>query len=123
MTSDRITRKLSGEFGIGIAFILEFALFAFASPYFFTPDNLLNVSLQASITAIIAAGMTFVILTGGIDLSVGSLVAFAGIVATSLLKTGLPPAAGFAVAIVTGLAIGALSGARPADRPRNRAER
>jgi ribose/xylose/arabinose/galactoside ABC-type transport system permease subunit len=52
-----------------------------------------------------------VILTGGIDLSVGSLVAFAGIVATSLLKTGLPPAAGFAVAIVTGLAIGALSGA------------
>ncbi len=111
MTSDRITRKLSGEFGIGIAFILEFALFAFASPYFFTPDNLLNVSLQASITAIIAAGMTFVILTGGIDLSVGSLVAFAGIVATSLLKTGLPPAAGFAVAILAGLAIGALSGA------------
>ncbi|HEX7571540.1 MAG TPA: ribose ABC transporter permease [Bacteroidota bacterium] len=111
MTSDRITRKLSGEFGIGIAFVLEFILFAFLSPYFFTPDNLLNVSLQASITAIIAAGMTFVILTGGIDLSVGSLVAFAGIVATTVLKTGLPPVAGFIAAILAGVAVGSLSGA------------
>jgi ribose/xylose/arabinose/galactoside ABC-type transport system permease subunit len=111
MTSHRFTRKLSGEFGIGIAFVLEFILFALLSPYFFTPDNLLNVSLQASITAIIAAGMTFVILTGGIDLSVGSLVAFAGIVSTTVLKTGLPPAAGFAAAILAGVAVGSLSGA------------
>jgi len=111
MTSHRFTRKLSGEFGIGIAFVLEFVLFALLSPYFFTPDNLLNVSLQASITAIIAAGMTFVILTGGIDLSVGSLVAFAGIVSTTVLKTGLPPAAGFAAAILAGVAVGSLSGA------------
>ena len=111
MTSLRLTRKLSGEFGIGIAFVLEFILFAFLSPYFFTPDNLLNVSLQASITAIIAAGMTFVILTGGIDLSVGSLVAFAGIVSTTVLKSGLPPVAGFAAAILAGVAVGSLSGA------------
>jgi ribose/xylose/arabinose/galactoside ABC-type transport system permease subunit len=111
MTSRRLTGRLSGEFGIGIAFVLEFILFAFLSPYFFTPDNLLNVSLQASITAIIAAGMTFVILTGGIDLSVGSLVAFAGIVATTLLKTALPPGAGFILAILAGMAVGALSGA------------
>ncbi len=111
MTSHRITRKLTGEFGIGIAFVLEFILFAFLSPYFFTPDNLLNVSLQASITAIIAAGMTFVILTGGIDLSVGSLVAFAGIVSTTVLKTGLPPVAGFIAAILAGVAVGSLSGA------------
>ena len=111
MTPHRITGRLTGEFGIGIAFVLEFMLFAFLSPYFFTPDNLLNVSLQASITAIIAAGMTFVILTGGIDLSVGSLVAFAGIVATTLLKSGLSPATAFVAAIGAGLAVGALSGA------------
>ena len=111
MSSHRITRNLPREFGIGIAFILEFILFALLSPYFFTPDNLLNVSLQASITAIIAAGMTFVILTGGIDLSVGSLVAFAGIVATTVLKTGLPPVVGFILAILAGLAVGSLSGA------------
>jgi ribose transport system permease protein len=106
-----MTRKLTGEFGIGIAFVLEFILFSFLSPYFFTPDNLLNVSLQASITAIIAAGMTFVILTGGIDLSVGSLVAFAGIVSTTVIKTGLPPVAGFVTAILAGVAVGSLSGA------------
>jgi ribose/xylose/arabinose/galactoside ABC-type transport system permease subunit len=111
MMTHRITRKLTGEFGIGIAFVLEFILFAFLSPYFFTPDNLLNVSLQASITAIIAAGMTFVILTGGIDLSVGSLVAFAGIVSTTVLKTGLPPVAGFIAAILAGVAVGSFSGA------------
>jgi len=111
MTSPRMTRKLTGEFGIGIAFVLEFILFSFLSPYFFTPDNLLNVSLQASITAIIAAGMTFVILTGGIDLSVGSLVAFAGIVSTTVIKTGLPPVAGFVTAILAGVAVGSLSGA------------
>jgi ribose/xylose/arabinose/galactoside ABC-type transport system permease subunit len=111
MSSHRITRNLPREFGIGIAFILEFILFSLLSPYFFTPDNLLNVSLQASITAIIAAGMTFVILTGGIDLSVGSLLAFAGIVATTVLKTSLPPVTGFILAILAGLAVGSLSGA------------
>ena len=111
MASLRMKKKLTGEFGIGIAFVLEFILFSFLSPYFFTPDNLLNVSLQASITAIIAAGMTFVILTGGIDLSVGSLVAFAGIVSTTVIKTGLPPAAGFVAAILAGVAVGSLSGA------------
>jgi len=111
MNARRLTERLTGEFGIGIAFILEFLLFALLSPYFFTSDNLLNVTLQASITAIIAAGMTFVILTGGIDLSVGSLVAFAGIVATSTIKAGLPPGAAVVAGILAGWAVGALSGA------------
>ena len=104
-------RTLAGEFGIGIALILELVCFAVLSPYFFTSENLLNVSLQASITAIIAAGMTFVILTAGIDLSVGSLVAFAGIVATSVLKTGMPFFIGLPLAVLAGIAVGALSGA------------
>ncbi|HTO94803.1 MAG TPA: ribose ABC transporter permease [Bacteroidota bacterium] len=111
MNARSLSARLTGEFGIGIAFILEFIFFALLSPYFFTPDNLLNVTLQASITAIIAAGMTFVILTGGIDLSVGSLVAFAGIVATSTIKAGLPPAAAVIAGILAGWAVGALSGA------------
>ncbi|HUI09035.1 MAG TPA: ribose ABC transporter permease [Bacteroidota bacterium] len=111
MNARRLSDRLTGEFGIGIAFVLEFLLFALLSPYFFTPDNLLNVTLQASITAIIAAGMTFVILTGGIDLSVGSLVAFAGIVATSTIKAGLPPAAGIIAGLLAGWAVGAFSGA------------
>lgn len=61
-----------------------------ASPFFLTPDNLVNAVLQAAINATLACGMTFVILTGGIDLSVGSIVALAGVVLGLLLKTGIP---------------------------------
>jgi ribose/xylose/arabinose/galactoside ABC-type transport system permease subunit len=59
------------EYGLLAVFILEFVFFALASEHFLTPDNLINVTLQTSIIAIIAAGMTFVILTAGLDLSVG----------------------------------------------------
>jgi len=102
---------IASRFGIGVAFIVEVAAFALLSPYFFTPDNLLNVSLQASITAIIAAGMTFVIITGGIDLSVGSVVALAGILATSVIRTGLPFMAAFPLALLVSILFGTLSGA------------
>src|SRR3970040_2106187 len=83
----RISAALA-EYGIGVAFVLEIILFAILSPYFLTAENLLNVTLQTSITAIIAVGMTFVILTAGIDLSVGSVVALVGVVTTSILKSG-----------------------------------
>jgi ribose transport system permease protein len=102
--------SLVGKFGIAIALALEVAVFAVLSPYFFTAENILNVSLQTSITAIIAAGMTFVILTGGIDLSVGALVAFSGVVATSVLKADLPLALLFPLAVMAGVAAGAFSG-------------
>ena len=102
--------ELVGEFSIGLALIAEIILFSQFSQYFFTADNLLNVTLQASITAIIAAGMTFVILTAGIDLSVGSLVAFAGILATSVIKINLPVYLGLSLGILTGLLFGVFSG-------------
>src|SRR5690348_291527 len=98
------------EFGIAAALGLEILLFALLSPYFFTADNILNVTLQTSITAIIAAGMTFVILTGGIDLSVGALVAFTGVVTTSCLKSGLPEGILFPAAALAGIGAGAVSG-------------
>jgi len=99
------------EFGVLFALIAEGAIFSAMSPYFFTPENILNVSLQTSIIAIIAAGMTFVILTAGIDLSVGSVVAFTGVITTALLHMDLPAAVALPVAILAGLAIGAFSGA------------
>jgi ribose transport system permease protein len=108
--SGRNYRQLIGEYGILIALIAEIALFSSLSPYFFTADNILNVSLQTSITAIIAAGMTFVILTAGIDLSIGAIVAFCGIIATSILKLNIPFAISFPLAILAGVAIGAVSG-------------
>ncbi len=99
-----------GKFGIAIALLLEIILFSFFSPYFLTSDNILNVTLQTSITAIIAVGMTLVILTAGIDLSVGALVALTGVVATSIMKLDMPFFASFTLALAAALAIGAASG-------------
>jgi ribose/xylose/arabinose/galactoside ABC-type transport system permease subunit len=98
------------DLGLAAALAILVAVFALFAPHFFTTDNLLNVSLQASITAIIAAGMTFVILTAGIDLSVGSVVALSGIVATATLKLGLPPAVALPAAVLGAVAFGAASG-------------
>jgi ribose transport system permease protein len=102
---------LVAEFGVLLALIAEMAVFSALSPYFFTSENILNVSLQTSIIAIIAAGMTFVILTAGIDLSVGSVVAFTGVIATALLQLDLPFPAALGIAVLAALGIGALSGA------------
>jgi ribose transport system permease protein len=107
----RTLSSVLGKFGIGMTLIVEVILFSQLSPYFFTAENILNVSLQLSITAIIAAGMTFVILTSGIDLSVGALVAFTGVIATSVLKLSIPLLISFPLAIVVGLLIGVCSGA------------
>jgi ribose transport system permease protein len=65
-------------------------LLTILTPHFLTISNLLNVTQQTTINAIIAVGMTFVILSGGIDLSVGSIVALAGVVLGSALQAGLP---------------------------------
>ncbi len=102
--------KLLDRFGIGLALIAEVLIFAALSPYFFTTDNVLNVTLQVSITAIIAVGMTFVILTAGIDLSVGSLVAVVGVVSTLLLKTDAPFLFTLLLSVAAGLSVGAFSG-------------
>jgi ribose/xylose/arabinose/galactoside ABC-type transport system permease subunit len=106
-----IAAKMISDYGIGMALLIEVILFAQLSPYFFTAENILNVSLQISITAIIAVGMTLVILTAGIDLSVGALVAWSGVIATSVLQIKLPFAAAFTLSLIAGLCIGALSGA------------
>ena len=76
------------------------------TPHFLTVSNLLNVAEQATIIAIIAVGMTFVIITAGIDLSVGSVLAFAGVVMASALHRGLP----LPLALVIGLGVGLLCG-------------
>src|SRR6201996_314142 len=72
-----------------IFLIVLMAAFAVGEPRFLTPLNLFNVLRQVSIYGLLAVGMTFVILTAGIDLSIGSLVAFAGLVAAAVAKGGL----------------------------------
>lgn len=72
-----------------IALILVFAFFALNAPNFLTAASLVLMLKHISITAILAIGMTFVILTGGIDLSVGSIAGLAGMIAGSLILNGL----------------------------------
>ena len=77
---------------------------------FMTSSNILNILRQTSINSIIAAGMTFVIITGGIDLSVGSTLALSGAVAAFLISTGTPPALALLAALLVGASIGFLNG-------------
>lgn len=94
------------QFGTLIGLLALMLVLWILTPYFFTVPNLLNVAQQTSINAIIAVGMTFVIITAGIDLSVGSIVAFSGVVLASVLRAGLP----VPLALVVGLGVGLLSG-------------
>ena len=71
-----------------IALALLVVVVSILSPSFLTTKNIFNVLRQTSVNAIIAAGMTFVILTGGIDLSVGSILAISGAVCASMLVSG-----------------------------------
>ncbi|OPJ57031.1 ribose ABC transporter permease [Alkalithermobacter paradoxus] len=93
-----------------IGLIVFSIIVSFLSPRFLTVPNILNVLRQTSINAVIAAGMTFVILTGGIDLSVGSVLAFTGAICASLIATGSSVVVSVIVAIVIGALVGALNG-------------
>lgn len=102
----KIKRLLKGELGLLLILVVLVITFMILSPYFFTSRNLLNITRQVSITLIVAIGMTFVILTGEIDLSVGSLAALSGVAtAAALSATG-----SIFLAILTGLAMGFLMG-------------
>lgn len=94
------------RYGIVLAFLVLMAVLSVLSPAFLAVSNLFNVAQQVSINAIMAAGMTFVILTAGIDLSVGSVLALSGAVMAGLLSTGKPVLLG----ILLGLGVGALLG-------------
>src|SRR5690348_12362138 len=72
----------------GAALILVFIFLSFASPVFLTTNNLINIIEQNAVTAIIALGMTFVIITAGIDLSVGSTAAMTGVLGVALINQG-----------------------------------
>src|SRR6516162_11541165 len=80
---------LVARFAPTLFLIALMVLFAVIEPRFLSSINLFNVMRQVSITGLLAVGMTFVILTAGIDLSVGSLLAFAGLVAAAVAKGGL----------------------------------
>jgi len=105
----RIRRALS-DYAIFIALAAECLILAIAAPAFFTPDNFANVLRQNAFPAIIAAGMTFAILTGGIDLSVGSVVGLSGVLCADALVHGWGLAASIALGLSVGVLVGLING-------------
>ncbi len=95
-----------------VGLIVVSVLMGFASENFFSVSNILNVLRQVSINGILAVGMTFVILTGGIDLSVGAVMAFSGTICAGLIvNMGMPGAVGLAGGLLIGLGLGVFNGA------------
>ncbi|WP_231877081.1 ribose ABC transporter permease [Oleiphilus sp. HI0067] len=93
-----------------IALLLLIVVVSFLNPNFFTVDNLLNILRQTSVNAIIAVGMTFVILTAGIDLSVGSVLALCGAICASMIGLEVPVMIAVPASLLAGALLGAISG-------------
>ena len=98
------------QFGTLIGLVALCFVLWILTPYFLTVSNLLNVAEQTSINAIVAVGMTFVILSAGIDLSVGSIVALSGVILGMALRDGQPLVLALTVALAVGVVSGAVNG-------------
>lgn len=107
MFANKRLGSILGKLGPLLGLLLIAVVISILNPGFLTAGNLLNVLRQVSINALIAFGMTFVILTGGIDLSVGSTLALSSAVSAMMMANGLDPL----LAVLVGLVIGALLGA------------
>jgi len=93
---------------VGLALLC--ATLSFASPHFLTVDNLLNVLRQSAINAVLALGQLMVIITAGIDLSIGSIVGLAIVLLAKMLRAGVSPALACALTLGAGVAVGLLNG-------------
>jgi ribose transport system permease protein len=92
--------------GLLIALIVACAIFSFKSQYFLTVTNLLNMSRAIAYTGITAAAMTFILIAGGLDLSISGVMAFVGVICGLMLRAGVP----WFIVIIVGLATGAVVG-------------
>src|SRR5699024_6203071 len=93
-----------------LGLILIMIILGVLSSSFFTLDNILNLLRQVSINALIAFGMTFVILTAGIDLSVGSLLALGSALTAGMLTSGMDPLLAVFLGLLIGFLLGAING-------------
>ncbi len=107
----RVLRRFSGtEKGLLVALIVFGIGLSFASPYFLTAGNLLNVSRQMAVIAIIGVGEAYCIINGEFDLSVGSTLGLVGMVTAMLIVAGLGPLLAIIVGLLVGIVIGTING-------------
>ena len=107
----KFIRFLVRDAGVLLALVLITVFFSATAPYFASSGNALKIFVQIAINTVLAAGMTFVILTGGIDLSVGSVLALCTVVgATVMIDESLSPGVAILLALLACMATGALCG-------------
>jgi len=110
MKTARINSSVLQKFGSFLGLALIIIVITVLNPSFIEPSNLFNVLRQVSINALIAFGMTFVILTGGIDLSVGSIFALSSSIVAGSMVSGMPTILAVFLGLSAGLVMGAING-------------
>ena len=110
MKQKKSVKSLISEYFIFVIFIALVIVLTCVKPSFIQPSNLVNILKQASINGILSFGMMFVIIAGGFDMSVGSTVAFTGIVAALLGQGQYPLIVPLVIAMLAGLAVGVING-------------
>lgn len=110
MKDTKRTKALISEYFIFVIFIALVIVLTCLKPSFIQPGNLVNILKQASINGILAFGIMFVIIAGGFDMSVGSTVAFTGVLAAMLGQGQYPLIVPLLVAMLAGLAVGVVNG-------------
>ena len=110
MKKEKNIGSMLGEYGAFIALVLLAVVLGVISPEFRAPSNLLNLLRQASFNGLIAIGMTCVILSDGIDLSVGSVFALSAIICAEMITMGLPAIVCICGALIVGTLLGTVSG-------------
>jgi ribose transport system permease protein len=103
-------RAFLRRFGLLLVFLLLALGLSLLSNRFLQITNLMNILRQASINGIVSVGMTLVILTGGIDLSVGSMLALSAVISASMMKGGMPVGLAILAALGTGITLGVING-------------
>jgi ribose transport system permease protein len=101
--------RYSTELTLGAILVAFFVILSFASPYFFTEGNLSNLVKQAAINGIIALGVTAIIITGGIDLSVGAVAGLTGVISAMLMVNGVPTIVACLGGLLAGVIVGVIN--------------
>lgn len=104
-------KRFIDQYGVFLALLLLIAVLSLLSPNFFTLSNMINILRQCSVYLILSFGVTFVFICGGIDLSIGNILNFAGcVVAILLVERGMNMWLAIVLTLVIGIAVGALNG-------------
>ncbi|NRF95912.1 ABC transporter permease [Paenibacillus frigoriresistens] len=111
VVSNRMTPQVIQDNKVSvILFILLFIITAILAPEFYNMQNIINVTRQASVIGVVSVGMTFVILAGGIDLSVGAIFVVVGVSFASMIKQGVPLSAAILFSLIIGIIGGFING-------------